>query len=266
VTGRNLLAFLELEQIDRDLFRADPGVWPSDRTRLYGGEVAAQALRAAAATIATDRQPHSLHGYFLRKGDPTLPVVFVVDRDRDGRSFSARRVKAMQRGEVIWEMTCSFHDTEEGPQYTQALREGIAAPGDSPAVVEQWCPLVEIRLPPPPDGSPVRPNSVNRVWARVVVSVPDDPILHACLLAFTSDISSGFGELDIGGIPYGGPSIDHAIWFHHASRADDWVLYDCTPAKVGGHRGLYTGTAHDLDGRLVAMIAQEMLLRPLPGA
>jgi len=264
------LAFLDLEQIDGDIFRGRPGVWPAGRASIYGGEVAAQALRAAAATVPTDRVPHSLHGYFLRRGDLSRPVIFLVDRDRDGRSFSARRVAAVQGGEVIWEMACSFHVVEEGPEYFRPVRQGLAPPEASPLVVDSWCPLVEIRVPPPVDGSPPRPGSVDRVWTRVVVPVPDDPILHACLHAFTSDISSGFGDLDLEGVPRGGPSIDHALWFHHPSRADGWIIYDCAPAKVGGHRGLYTGTGHDPDGRLVSMFTQETLLRPpgptLPGS
>jgi acyl-CoA thioesterase-2 len=256
------LAFLDLEHIDGDIYRGQPGVWPSDRNTIYGGEVAAQALRAAAHTVDADRQPHSLHGYFLRRGDPTQPVVFQVDRDRDGRSFSARRVAAMQRGEVIWDMACSFHVGEDGAEFSQTLRAGIAPPDDSPAIDPDWCPLIDIRTPPPPDRGEVVPRSVDRVWTRVRVPVPDDPIVHACLHAYTSDISSGFGDLELPGVPHGGPSIDHAVWFHHPSRADEWVIYDCVAAKVGGHRGLYTGTAHDTHGNLVAMIAQEMLLRP----
>ncbi len=259
-----LLAFLDLEQIDGDVFRGQPGVWTSERTTIFGGEVAAQALRAAARTVDAGRLPHSLHGYFLRPGEPGQPVVFMVDRDRDGRSLSARRVAAMQRGEVIWEMACSFAVTEDGPEYVQPAREGMSPPADSPPHEWDWCPLVEIRVPPPPDGRPPRARSVDRVWTRVVAPVPDDLVIHACLHAYMSDISSGFGDLDMEGVPHGGPSIDHAVWFHHLSRADDWTIYDCTPAKVGGHRGLYTGTAHDVDGNLVAMIAQEMLLRP-PG-
>ncbi|MGD9701035.1 MAG: acyl-CoA thioesterase [Acidimicrobiia bacterium] len=257
-----LLAFLDLEQIDRDIYRSRPGIWPAERSTIYGGEVAAQALRAAADTVASDRLPHSLHGYFLRRGDPTHPVLFMVDRDRDGRSFSARRVAAMQRGEVIWEMACSFHVREDGPEFVQPARPGMAPPGESPPLASDWCPLLEIKVPPPLDGSAPRAVSVDRVWTRVVVPVPDDLVLHACLHTFTSDISAGFGDIDMPGVPHGGPSIDHALWFHHISRADDWIIYDCVPAKVGGHRGLYTGTAHDLAGNLVAMLAQEMLLRP----
>ena len=261
-----MLAFLDLETIDRDIFRGRTGVWPEDRPTIYGGEVAAQALRAAAFTVAPERLPHSLHGYFLRPGDPTQPVIFMVDRDRDGRSFSARRVAAMQRGEVIWEMACSFHVAETGPEFFQPARPGMASSTDSARPLNDWCSLVEIRAAPPLDGSPPRPDSADRVWTRVVVPVPDDPVLHACLHTFTSDISSGFGDLDIPGVPRGGPSIDHAVWFHHASRADEWVIYDCVPAKVGARRGLYTGTAHDLAGNLVVMLAQEVLLRPQAGA
>jgi len=262
--GDDLLAFLSLETIDRNIFRGRPGIWPADRSTLYGGEVAAQALRAAAHTVAPDRLPHSLHGYFLRRGDPAAPVIFMVDRDRDGRSFSARRVAAMQRGEVIWEMACSFHEVVDGPQFIQRRSEVIEPPDRSAPVDPPWCPLLDIRIPPPPDGRAPRPRSVDRVWTRVVAPVPDDLMLHACLHAFASDVSAGFGDLDLAGVPHGGPSIDHALWFHDLSRADDWVLYDCVPAKVGGNRGLYTGTAHDLAGNLVAMLAQEMLLRPVP--
>jgi acyl-CoA thioesterase-2 len=263
-TPEELMAFLDLEQIDRDIYRGRPGIWPTDRGAIYGGEVAAQALRAAAYTVTDDRLPHSLHGYFLRRGDLSQPVIFMVDRDRDGRSFSARRVAAMQGGEVIWDMACSFQVAEDGPEYIQPPRTGMASPGESPPISWDWCPLIDIRVPPPLDGSPAREHSVDRAWTRVVVPLPDDPIVHACMHAYTSDISAGFGDLDLEGVPPGGPSIDHALWFHHRSRADDWILYDCVPAKVGGNRGLYTGTAHDLEGNLVAMLAQETLLRPRP--
>ena len=261
-----LLRFLDLEQIDRDIYRGRPGVWPEGRPTLYGGEVAAQALRAAAHTVPEDRFPHSLHGYFLRPGDPSAPLVFLVDRDRDGRSFSARRVAAVQRGEVIWEMACSFHLAKEGPEFTRPVWTGIEPPEQSRPIDVQWAPLLDIRIPLAPDDSP--PSGwLDRCWIRVVARLPDDDddvVMHACLHTFASDVAAGFGGLQLDGLPLGGASIDHALWFHHRSRADDWVFYDCTPAKVGGHRGLYTGTAHDLDGNLVAMLAQEMLLRP-PG-
>lgn len=268
-TDEELLAFLEIERVDGDIYRGVPGIWPTDRVSLYGGEVAAMALRAAAHTVAPDRVPHSLHGYFLRRGDHTKPVIFMVDRDRDGRSFTARRVAAMQDGEVIWEMACSFSVPVDGPEYVLPATAGLRAPASSPPFVQPWCPLLDIRLPPAPGLDRPRSMSVDRAWIRVNVALPDDPIVHACMHVFASDVTSGFGDLAMDGVPPGGPSIDHAVWFHHPSRADDWVLYDCTPVKVGGHRGLYTASAHDLDGNLVAMVAQEMLLRtpaPTPGS
>ena len=261
-TAEELLAFLDLEQIDRDIFRGHPGVWPADRVSLYGGEVAAQALLAAAKTVPSDRVPHSLHGYFLRRGDHTQPVVFMVDRDRDGRSFSARRVAALQNGEVIWEMACSFSVPVDGPEFTQPRRAGVQAVDDSIVAPWQWCPLLDIRIPAPPGRSEPRPTSVDRAWIRVNTPLSDDPLVHAAMHVYASDVTAGFGDLALDGVPAGGPSIDHAMWIHSIPRADEWVVYDCTPAKVGAHRGLYTGTAHDTEGNLVAIIAQEMLLRP----
>lgn len=264
-TADELLAFLDLERIDGDLFRGVPGVWPADRQHIYGGQVAAQALRAAFETVPEGRQPHSLHGYFLRPGDPRVPVVFRVDRDRDGRSFSARRVAAMQFGEVIWDMACSFCEPAEGAEYAPSPHPDMTPPERAPLIEHDWCPLVEIRTAPRPDGGPSRPESIDRVWTRVVVPVPDDPILHACLLTYTSDIAAGFGDLLIDAIPTFGPSIDHALWFQRPARTDDWVLFDCEPMKVGGQRGLYRGAAYDTAGNLLAMLTQEMLLRPPRG-
>jgi acyl-CoA thioesterase-2 len=261
-TTEQLLAFLELEQIDRDIYRGIPGIWPDDRISLYGGEVAAMALRAAAHTVADDRLPHSLHGYFLRRGDHTEPVVFMVDRDRDGRSLSARRVAALQNGEVIWEMACSFSAPIEGPEYVQPLNPDLRGPDRSPPLAWTWCPILDVHVPPAPGADAPVAGSVDRAWIRVNVPLADDPIVHACMHTFASDVTAGFGDLAMSGVPAGGPSIDHALWFHDLGRADDWVVYDCRPAKVGAHRGLYTGSAHDLAGNLVAMLAQEMLLRP----
>jgi acyl-CoA thioesterase II len=257
-----LLEFLNLEQIDRDLFRGPPGLWPADRRTLYGGEVASQALMAASLTVTPDRLPHSLHGYYLRRGDPTKPVLFRVDRDRDGRSFSARRVAAIQNGEVIWEMSCSFHVDERGPEYIPPIPAELIEPENAIPSSNQWCSLLDVRIGVADVAPGATSDDVNRLWMRVVAPLPDDPVLHACLHTFTSDGSAGFGSLAAYGIPPHGPSIDHSVWFHNrASRADDWVIYEMTPAKVGTGRGVYTGTAHSLDGNLVLMFAQEMLLR-----
>jgi len=256
------LGFLDLEAIDRDIFRGVPTAWPGDRPLLFGGEVAAQALMAAARTVPDDRLPHSLHGYFLRPGHPQRPVVFLVDRDRDGRSFSARRVAAQQNGEVIWEMSCSFHTVVDGPEYFPARQPDMLAPDRSPAADLPWGQLLDVRVPPPPDGRPTRERTLDRVWTRVRVDLPDDPVLHACLHVFASDVSAGFGDLVTIDVPTFGPSIDHAVWLHRATRADEWVIWDCSAQKVGGQRGLYTGAAHTEAGELVLMLAQEMLLRP----
>ncbi len=257
-----LLAFLDLEHIDGDLYRGRPGVWPADRPAIYGGETAAQALWAAAQTVPEGRLPHSLHGYFLRPGEMSLPVLFHVDRDRDGRSFSSRRVAATQRGEVIFEMSCSFAEPIDGPEYVQPPRTGVPGPDECAHADRQWIALAEIRVAAGERDQPLREPWGDRLWMRVAGPLPDDPLVHACLHALTSDAGAGFGDLGIDGVPTMGPSLDHALWFHHPSRADDWVLWDCMPVKVGSHRGLYTATAHDLTGRLVATVAQEMLLRP----
>lgn len=255
-----LLDWLDLERIDRDIFRGRPSQWRREGYSLYGGQVAAQALMAAALTIPSGRLPHSLHGYFLRPGDQDQPVTFMVDRDRDGRSFSARRVAAMQDGQVIWEMACSFHIPARGPEFAPAPPENVASAPDSPLLGRQMHPILDVRVPSPGVAAPELP--VDRAWVRVNRPLGDDPLVHACLHLYASDLTTGFVDLGLDGSPIAGPSIDHSVWFHHLSRADEWVLYDCEASKVGDHRGLYTGTVHDPAGQLVAVLAQEMLLRP----
>jgi acyl-CoA thioesterase-2 len=257
----DLMGWMELERIDRDIFRGPPSSWRREGT-LYGGLVAAQALAAAARTVPEGRFPHSLHGYYLRPGDPNQPVVFSVDRDRDGRSFSARRVAALQDGEVIWDMACSFHEPAAGPEYVPPAPTGVLPPDDSAILVSHMHPILDLRVPQPDDPDNPAMMPIDRAWLRVNVPLDDDPLVHACLHTYTSDCTTGFADLRLDGVPAAGPSIDHALWFHHVSRADDWIFYECVPEKVRGHRGLYTGTAHDLEGNLVAILAQEMLLRP----
>jgi acyl-CoA thioesterase-2 len=261
----DLMGWMELERIDRDIFRGPPSSWRREGN-LYGGLVAAQALLAAARTVPDGRFPHSLHGYYLRPGDPNEPVVFSVDRDRDGRSFSARRVAALQDGEVIWDMACSFHEPVAGPEYVPPAPTGVLPPDDSAILVSHMHPIIDLRVPQPDDPDHPAMMPIDRAWVRVSVPLDDDPLIHACLHTYTSDCTTGFAELGLEGVPAAGPSIDHALWFHHVSRADDWIFYECAPEKVHGHRGLYTGTAHDLEGNLVATLAQEMLLRPPPTA
>lgn len=262
------LSFLDLEQIGDDRYRGCGETWPDVRSTIYGGQVAAQALLAAAYTVPEGRRPHSLHGYFLRGGALTKDVVFHVDRDRDGRSFTARRIVAEQDGEAIFEMSCSFHVDEGGAEFVQPMLAGVREPHElRPLTDGVWHPLLDIRVPPPPGADTPKGMSLDRMWLKSSVPLPDDPVVHACVLTFFSDVTAGFGDMEVPGIPIFGPSIDHALWFHGSPRADRWALWNNTPLKVGGQRGLYLGTAHDEDGTLIAMMTQEMLLRasaPLP--
>jgi acyl-CoA thioesterase-2 len=251
---------LELERLDRDLFRGanEPGA--RERRALYGGQVAAQALRAASETVADDRMPHSFHGYFLRPGLVDRPVVFAVDRDRDGGSFSARHVRAIQDGEVIFSMLASFHAAEESPDLDALATRGAPAPetlADRPSPSA----LVQVREVTPTRivGGQVR--HPDRMWVRTVGRLPDDPLVHACALAYVSDFGSGFGQTEVPGLAAGGPSIDHAVWFHEPIRADEWMLLELWPTKARSARGVYGGSLRGGDGRLGAVVAQEMLLR-----
>jgi acyl-CoA thioesterase-2 len=262
VASSDLAALLDLEQLDRDLFRGQNEPGASARYSLYGGQVAAQALRAAGATVAAERAPHSLHGYFLRPGRPDLPVVFHVDRDRDGGSFSARHVRAVQDGEVIFSMLASFHDPEDTPTY-----DAVASRGAPPADMLPGRPapmLVEVREVTPTRITDGHIRHPDRIWVRSPARLPDDALTHACALAYISDLGSGFGQVEVPGLAAGGPSIDHTLWFHEPIRADEWMLLELWPMKAGGARGVYGGSLRSVDGRLGAVVMQEMLLRPRP--
>ena len=253
-------AVLDLEQIDRDIFRGVNTAGAEVRHTLYGGQVAAQALRAASLTVAPDRFPHSLHGYFLRPGRFDLPVVLCVDRDRDGRSFSARHVTAVQDGEVIFSMLASFHRDEVGGTLDRLPHVPVAPPESR--FRSDWAGLLDIAEVTTTDLMADRPRHTDRLWVRVAAPLPDDRVLQACALAYVSDLGSGFGQIVDDALPPGGPSIDHALWLHDPIRVDDWVILEMWPDKAGGSRGVYHGTVRDRDGRLGAMLAQEMLLRP----
>jgi acyl-CoA thioesterase-2 len=250
-----LLDLLELEEIDRDLYRAR-STFP-DPHALYGGQVAAQALRAAGGTVPPDRYPHSLHGYFLRGGDAAKPTIFRVNRDRDGRSFSARRVVALQGGEVIFNMSCSFHVEQTGPE-VQAQQPPPAGDPDTLPVVELPR-LFSLESRQAPQAVPDTPWPTS-FWSRLTVPVPDDPLLHACVLTYLSDISSGLAGLPGAG-QSAGPSLDHAVWFHRRARLDRWVLVELRPSTVSGGRGWYTGSIFDQAGVLLASLVQESLFR-----
>jgi acyl-CoA thioesterase-2 len=256
---RDLTALLDLEVLDRDLFRGDNEDGARKRLSLYGGQVAAQALRAAGASVPPERVPHSLHGYFLRPGRVDRPVILHVDRDRDGGSFSARHVRAVQDGDVIFSMVASFHAAEDGPDFDAVPTRGGADPetlGERTAAL-----LVDVREVTPTRIGDGQVRHSDRLWVRASGALPDDPLLHACALTYMSDLGSGFGQVDVPGLAAGGPSIDHSVWFHEPVRADDWMLLEVWPLKARSARGVYQGSLRSQDGRLAAMITQEMLLR-----
>lgn len=258
-----LLHVLDLEELDRDIFRGLNPRGDRRRPRLFGGQVAAQAARAASLTVPDDRSIHSLHGYFLRAGQSGRPTILHVDRDRDGRSFSARHVTARQDGDVIMSLLVSFHVDEAGPEHPPpGLPEGVPMPEAVPAPEGRFphSSVLDLRItgagrPRGAWGSPP-----HQFWARARGPLPDDRLLHACVLTYLSDVGTGIEKLGLEE-PWWGPSLDHAIWFHHAARLDDWVLVDLLPGAAAGARGFYTGTVHDRDGRLLATIAQEHVMR-----
>lgn len=254
----DLGALLTLERVDRDLFRGR-NAYAGPRQSLYGGQVAAQCLVAAGATVGPDRLPHSFHGYFLRAGRSDLPVILEVDRDRDGRSFSARHVVALQEGEVIFSMVTSFHtESEGGGVFDAAPRRDVPEPDATPR--GGWNPLLEVRQVTPTDF--LKGVFSDCVWARSAMALGDDPLVHRAALTYLSDIGTGFGQQDPALIGRGGPSIDHALWFQENIRADDWVLLDLRPVKARSARGCYQGSMRDRQGSLGATLYQEQLLLP----
>ena len=271
-----VLNLLDLEQIEVNIFR---GTTPDDkRPRIFGGQVAGQALVAAARTV-DQGAVHSLHGYFLRPGDPKMPVLYDVDRIRDGRSFTTRRVVAIQHGQAIFQLAASFHIEEPGYEHLGPMPE-VPEPETLQSREERWRQYetlkgranqpqaLDVRYvtasPLDRGDGPLPP--VQQVWMRANGTVPDDQVLHTCLLTYASDMTlldttllpHGTGSMDEGIMM---ASLDHAMWFHGPFRADEWLLYDqYTPATTGG-RGLATGRVFTRDGRLVASVVQEGLIR-----
>jgi acyl-CoA thioesterase II len=256
----DLTSLLALEELDRDLYRGMHAKADHDRSNLFGGQVAAQALSAAAATVPEGRFPHSLHGYFLRPGRLDRPVLLHVDRDRDGRSFSARHVAAKQDGEVIFSMLASFQGEEAFAELSPSMPAGVPGPdGLATRPVDR---AAEFRAV---DGLPAgpgveRPTPSSLMWVRATSPLPDDRIVQACALTYLSDLGHGFGRLTDPDLRAGGPSLDHSVWFHHPVRADEWLLLDLVPAKGLGGRGLYHGSIFDTRGTLGAMVSQESVL------
>jgi acyl-CoA thioesterase-2 len=278
---KNLLDLLDLEELEVNIFR---GVSPKeDRQRVFGGQVAGQALVAAGRTVERG-QVHSLHCYFLRPGDPKIPILYEVDRIRDGRSFTTRRVVAIQHGRAIFNLDASFHTQEPGLAYSAPMPE-VPPPENLPTFRERvqaylndigsWAERerpIDLRLCDPLDRAPREwREPTTAVWMRADGRLPDDPMLHACVLAYASDLTL----LDVTVRPHGlvwSPerklmmaSLDHAMWFHRSFRADEWLLYaQTTPASAGG-RGFATGSIFTRDGALVVSVAQEGLIRQLEG-
>ncbi len=230
---------------------------------LYGGQVAAQAARAASLTAPEGRHVHSLHGYFLRAGSAHRPTILRVDRDRDGKSFSARHVNAIQDGEVIMSLLVSLHVDREGVERQEIeFPASVPRPEDVPEQAQVGHnTMFDLRAAV--EGSSTFPGLEPRFWARTRGPLPDDRHLHMCVLTYLSDMGTGFA-MGSGPEPMGGPSLDHAIWFHRPARLDEWVLVALEPIAVAGTRGYYTGAVFDADGTLIASIAQEHVMRPLP--
>ncbi|MCK0197853.1 acyl-CoA thioesterase II [Ancylobacter sp. 6x-1] len=275
---------LDLEPIEVNLFRGTnpPPEWLVIAKRVFGGQVLAQALVAAQRTVE-DIAAHSMHAYFILAGDPQVPIVYEVERVRDGRSFATRRVVAVQHGRPIFIMSVSFHRGEPGFEHSFALPEGVPAPEDIPPMAERgaalarlpervrayWTRVRPIELRPvhldrPPEGTGA--GGRQYIWFRTVGPVPDVPELHRAMLAYTSDMTL----LETTLIEHGtsvfndeilAASLDHALWLHRPFRIDDWLLYAQDSPAAGSGRGLARGLIHDRAGRIVASVAQEGLIR-----
>jgi acyl-CoA thioesterase-2 len=273
-----LLSLLDLETSEEGLFR---GRQPeTSRQRVFGGQVASQALVAAARTTDPDCVLHSLHAYFLRPGDTAVPIVYDVERTRDGRSFSLRRVVARQHGRPIFYMSTSSQAPESGLEHQDPMPE-VPSPGDCPELGDvlarisgrprddwdrEWSALdVRYAAPAPAEGQ-ARPDPVSRVWIKAAGTLGDDPVMHAAVLAYASDLTLLSAAVLPHGTYIGDPrltpaSLDHAMWFHRPFRADEWLLYDQVSPSASGGRGLATGRIFTADGHLVASVVQEGLLR-----
>ena len=277
-----LVSILDLERIEEDLFR---GAQPPGSTlqRVFGGQVAAQALMAASRTVDAARRVHSLHAYFLLGGDTAIPIVYDVQRIRDGGSFSTRRVEARQHGRVIFYLTASFQIDEPGFDHQDQMPD-VPDPLDCPDLAEllgrissraedswrrEWSAL-DVRY-----VGDSRPGGVlaaseypaqARLWFRARGELPDDPLLNSCVLTYASDLTLLGSTLIPHGVIIGSPelkvaSLDHVMWFHRPARSDDWLLYDQHSPSAQGARGLASARIFTRAGLLVATVAQEGLIR-----
>ena len=275
----DLVALLDVEQIEVNIFR---GRSPDEnRQRVFGGQVAGQALISAARTIdQVGREVHSLHAYFVRPGDPDIPILYEVDRLRDGTSFSTRRVIAIQHGKVIFNLQASFHAAEPGLDYQLTMPTNVPAPESLPDFKTRMEPYkkqlgewydrprpIDIRyVDTDPASREGNPRQGQRVWMRADGKLPTDSVLHACIVTYASDMTL----LDTALLPHGigwtdgkvqMASLDHAMWFHRPFRADDWLLYDQTSFSTSGARGLAGGSIFSSNGELAISVVQEGLIR-----
>jgi acyl-CoA thioesterase-2 len=273
----DLVDLLDLEQIEVNIFRGfSPDV---SRQRVFGGQVAAQALMAAGRTVEKGRV-HSLHAYFLRPGDTKIPILYEVDRIRDGKSFTTRRVVAIQKGEAIFNLSTSFHVEEEGLEHSKERPEAPEA-DQLPTLYERLKPWAEqlndfLSRPHPIDirfigelpwiakDRPREPSQ--RLWIKADGVLPDDPLLHACIITYASDMTLFDSIL----LPHRlrwddpsfmGASLDHCMWFHRPTRADEWLLFDQHSPSAAGARGLAQGYIYRGDGKLGISLSQEGLVR-----
>jgi len=279
-----LLALLDLEKLEENLFRGTSPAEPIQR--VFGGQVLAQALVAATRTVSDERPCHSFHAYFLRPGDPKIPILYQVDRSRDGGSFTARRVVAIQHGVPIFTLAASFQKVESGFEHQsqmpvvpepESLEDDQQLLLRDPGLASHIRAWVGRERPfetrsvlgrGPFGGSGDRPARapLDHIWLKTRGKLADDPAVHRALLAFVSDMSL----LDTALLPHGKSifshvqvaSLDHAMWFHRPFRADDWLLYVQEGPSASGGRGFNRGAIYRRDGVLVASVAQEGLIRP----
>jgi len=247
-----LVRLLDLERIEVDIFR---GLSPASRQqRVFGGQVAGQALVAVGRTVPADRHVHSLHSYFIRPGDPSVPIIYEVDRVRDGRSFTTRRTVAIQHGKPIFTLSASFQLDQPGVEH-QAPMPDVPEPEGLPVLEKAVGTAIEIRA-----------VDDDNVWMRATGTLPDDPLLHVCVLTFASDLTLLNSVLVRQGLSHERDritmaSLDHAMWFMRRIRMDDWVLYAMTSPAAIGSRGLATGRFFSRDGTHLVSVVQEGMIR-----
>jgi len=279
-----LVALLRLERLEDNLFRGESR--DIGTHYVFGGQVLGQALSAAQQTVDADRGAHSLHAYFLRAGDIAKPIVYNVERARDGHSFSVRRVVAIQNGQPIFNCSVSFQIAEDGVEH-QLPMPAVPKPEDLPArpeippdelaripaKLQRWLgmrgPFEFRRVYPRDELNPGKQPPFQHVWFKLIDRAPDDVELHRSMLAYASDFHLVGTTTFPHGISYlqknvQMASLDHALWFHRPFRADEWLLYSCDSPTAQGARGLARGMIYSLDGRLVASTAQEGLIRLRP--